>query len=271
MDTLRRVTLSGVAVLLVLVAGCTAGRSDTDSSADAARFPDPVASLLPATQASALQSVLDNIVDFDKRFSSDQGAPGVTAAVLSDRGAWQGAAGHDGNGVALTPDAMMGIADITKTFLAAEVMHLAAAGRVDLNAPLSKYIDHPLALTGATVRQALGMRSGLAEFGDAYDRAVRAGPGRHWTPTEALSYQPGPAFPPGVRSVYSKANYLLLGLLVEAVSRRSLAQALRADLIAPSNLNRVAVQAAERPTPPLGAPTSSTPWDHPMAICRAAP
>ena len=52
-------------------------------------------------------------------------APGLTAAVVSDQGVWSGAAGTGGDGAALTPTAMMNIESISKTFAAAEVLHLA--------------------------------------------------------------------------------------------------------------------------------------------------
>jgi CubicO group peptidase (beta-lactamase class C family) len=49
-------------------------------------------------------------------------APGVTAAVVSDHGSWQGAYGVSGVRQPLVPDAVMAIASISKTFTAAEVL-----------------------------------------------------------------------------------------------------------------------------------------------------
>lgn len=151
----------------------------------------------------------------------------------------------------------MGIASISKTFTAAEVLHLAAGGRVDLNAPMSAYVQHRLTGNGASVRQALGMQSGIRYHEPdtrAMLAAVMAAPGRRWTPQDALVYQRAAPLTPGGGPAYSDANYWLLGLLVEKVTERSLAEALRADLLDPAGLDRVAVQDAERPTPPLGAP-----------------
>jgi D-alanyl-D-alanine carboxypeptidase len=153
---------------------------------------------------------------------------------------------------------MMAIYSVTKTFTAAEVMHLAATGRVDLDAPLSKYVQHRLTGNGATVRQALGMRSGLPGFTDQESQALLsaglAHPGRHWTMQESLAYLKGTPSPPGGDPVYSCAKYWLLGLLVENVTGRSVAEAYRADLLDPAGLNRIAVQDTERPTAPLAAP-----------------
>jgi D-alanyl-D-alanine carboxypeptidase len=252
---------------MVLAVGCTAAREDaappsasgaTVTLGVASRFPEPGAGRFPPDRAAALQAVLDGAVRAHAFFAGS-GAPGVTAAVLTDQGSWMGAAGKDGDGRLLVPEAMMGIASISKTFTAAEVLHLAAAGRVDLDAPMSNYVEHRLTSNGATVRETLGMRSGI-RFHEpdtlALLGAVFAAPGRHWTPQDSLTYQKGKPSAPGGAPAYSDANYWLLGLLVEKVTGRSLAEALRADLLDPAGLDRVAVQDAERPTPPLGAPPS---------------
>ena len=192
-------------------------------------------------------------------FFAGSGAPGVTAAVLTDQGSWMGAAGKDGDGRLLVPEAMMGIASISKTFTAAEVLHLAAAGRVDLDAPMSNYVEHRLTSNGATVRETLGMRSGI-RFHEpdtmAMLGAVFAAPGSALDAARLAGVSEGTPSAPGGGPAYSDANYWLLGLLVENVTGRSLAQALRADLLDPAGLHRVAVQDAEQPTPPLGAPPS---------------
>src|SRR5438045_923511 len=156
--------------LLVLVAGCTssserardsasgssATAGTTPSASSSSRFPDPDRQPPPSPSA-ALQAVLDGIVTDEARVPGS-GVPGLTAAALTDLGAWTGSAGEDGDRTRLRPNAMMLIASITKTFLAAEVLHLVESGRVDLDRPLARYVDHPLARNGATVRQALSMR-----------------------------------------------------------------------------------------------------------------
>jgi CubicO group peptidase (beta-lactamase class C family) len=139
-------------------------------------------------------AVLNRVVADYRQFvhgwfpATEQAAPGITAAVLSDRGAWAGAAGRDGDGRPLTPKAMMNIASIPKAFAAVEVLHLAASGKLDLDAPVSRYVKHRLANSGFALRQALGMLSGLPDFRDP-DRerlsttywVPAADTGRRWT------------------------------------------------------------------------------------------
>jgi CubicO group peptidase (beta-lactamase class C family) len=54
-------------------------------------------------------------------------------------------------------------------------------------------------------------------------------------------------------SRYNNLNYIVLGEVIEAVSGRSYASAVRRDLIVPARLDRVWVQDDERPAPPIAA------------------
>jgi len=181
--------------------------------------------------------------------------------VLTDHGSWAGAAGAGGDGARLTPDAMMAIDSITKTFIAAEVMRLAAMGKVDLDASLSSYVPQSWTAMGATVRQTLSMRSGLTDppgaVFEAMNAAEAAAPDQHWNAQKTLAYLKPRSSAPGGAPVYANSNYLLLGLLIEKVTGRTVAQVERTDLFVPAGLSRVAAQVAERPTPPLAAPPRS--------------
>ena len=253
-----------VAVLLAVAAtGCTkragttppSGSGTSSSSSQAAMFPAPPANPLPAATVTALQTVLDKIVADNASLPDSTTAAGLTAAVVSDRGVWAGAAGQDGVGRRLRPETDLAIASITKTFTAAEVMHLVATGQVKLDNPMSAYVKHPLTANGATVRETLSMRSGLSDPAEGtLDKPFLAQPHRHWTMTETLSYTPKSSRAPGGMSEYANTNFLLLGLLIEAVSHKSAVAAIRADLIDPAGLTRTAVQDTERPVPPFAVP-----------------
>ena len=257
-----RTEVAVVLILAVAATGCTKAATTQPSStasgsgsAAAAAFPAPPTNALPAATITALQAVLDKIVTDNAALPDGTTAAGVSAAVVSDRGVWTGAAGRDGRGTPLRPETVMSIASITKTFTAAEVMHLVAAGQVTLDAPMSAYVKHPLTTNGATVRETLSMRSGLSDpADDTFDKQFLAHPHRHWTMTETLAYTPKSNRAPGRSSEYANTNFLLLGLLIEAVTHRSAAAAIRTDLVNPAGLTRTAVQDAERPAPPVAVP-----------------
>lgn len=100
------------AAALVVAVGCTSsgehaappsGSAATVASGVASWFPDPAASPFPAKRVAAFQAVLDGVVS-DHAFFAGTGAPGVTAAVLTDQGSWMGAAGRGGDGRLLVPE-----------------------------------------------------------------------------------------------------------------------------------------------------------------------
>jgi len=181
-------------------------------AADTLPFRPASGAALPEARRKALQAVLDNAIAVFH-------ASGLTAAVTGAGGSWTGAGGAGGDGHALVPAAMMNIGSITKTFTAAEVVHLAHQGLLDLDAPASRYLDAALLARGPTVRQLLSMTSGLPDFfTDAYASAVLADPTRHWSPAQDLTYATGKPAAPGDRYEYTNTNFLFLGQLIERVT-----------------------------------------------------
>ncbi len=253
-----------LAATLLLAGGCTsdsddAGRSPSDvavTTLTPTEFAGPVTAQLPFAQRRALQSVLDGVVS-DNAVTPAAGARGITAAVVSDHGSWAGAAGTDGISRPLEPESMMAIDSITKTFVAAEVLKLAEAGEVELDDPLATYVRHPLTANGATVRQTLSMRSGVEDPSAprwvAVLHAQQHTPREPWPLRKTLSRLRARSSPPGGAPVYANTNYLLLGLLIETVTGRPLAEVERTELFEPAGLRRIAAQDSERPTPPLAA------------------
>ncbi len=183
-------------------------------------------------------------------------APGIAAAVIAaDHGSWAGAAGTADGATPLDAAAAFGIGSVTKTVVAAEVLRLAASGAIDLDRPIATYLGTDIPTNGATVRQVLGMRSGIGEAtadGHTFCDADLAASVSMVQLREALS--PDPLFPPGTRFRYTNANYVLAGLLIEAVTGGSVSHALRSGVLAAPGLERLVYQDAERPTGPLAAP-----------------
>ena len=253
----RRVAawIVALALLGLVGAGCTSpapqGATATRSTISVATptsaplMPAPSDGALPDEVSAALQAVLDDWV------AGDNGV-GVTAAVLTADGAWAGAAGADGAGASLVPESAMAIASITKTFVAAEVMRLAGLGLVDLDGPVSDYVTVPFDTRGATVRQVLGMRSGFPL--DVFDPvAVAADLDRSWSTDAVLAQVDAEGPRDGVLGdfAYNNLNYMVMGMLIEQVTGRPWAQAIRGDLLDPAGLDRVWVQDAQQPQPPL--------------------
>ena len=154
---LRRKPTLLVSVLCLVLVGCSQA-SDADQQAGALTsaplMAAPDSGALPESVNEALSAVLAGWLEA-------AGLPGVTAAAVTPAGSWTGEAGVDGAGEPLVPESAMSIASITKTSTAAEVMLLSAHGLVDLDAPITVYVDLPFDARDATVRQLLNMSSGF--------------------------------------------------------------------------------------------------------------
>lgn len=216
---------------------------------------------VPPELAAELQAVLDATRE-------KQAIPGVQVAVLwPDGRLWVGTSGLADLGARqpVTPDTLFAVGSITKTFVAALVLQLAAEGRLGLDDPLSRWLPAFPNAERISVRQLLGHTSGVRDFFENATllRALDADRGRAWTAAEVLRYVGGPYFAPGADYRYSNTNYVLLGLVVEGVTGRSVAEEVRRRFLAPLELRSTYLQTGERPV--------SGPRAHGYAGTKTAP
>ncbi len=181
-------------------------------------------SLKPARSAISLDAIDAYIEEQMRRLR----IPGVSLAIVEGdkivhlRGFGKARPG----GEAPTPQTPFFIGSLTKSFTALAVMQLVEAGKVELDAPVQRYLPwfrvaDPEASAQMTVRHLLNQTSGLpvllgmANLGnfdnrpDAAEHQVR----------ELASFKP--TRPVGSKFEYTNANYNVLGLIVEAASGES--------------------------------------------------
>jgi CubicO group peptidase (beta-lactamase class C family) len=126
----------------------------------------------------------------------------------------------------VTPDTLFAVGSISKLVTNAALMNLVEEGKVDLDAPVSRYLrDFSVRTRGSdvdaiTVRSLLTHHSGLPSdrlqgltVGDAPEAAVADF--RDLTKELSTTYV---ATPPGTVAAYSNLGYSLVGLIVERVS-----------------------------------------------------
>jgi CubicO group peptidase (beta-lactamase class C family) len=132
------------------------------------------------------------------------------------------------------------IASITKTFTAIATMLLVEEGKLGLDQPLSTYrADVPAAWKPVTIRQLLSHVSGIRSFAASSTPPCNVGKDVYDTPNDLLAEVACLPldFPPGDRWVYGDTNYLLLGLLIEAVSKGTYEDFLRERVFVPLGMN----------------------------------
>ena len=144
----------------------------------------------------------------------------------------------DDSGREVTPETPFKIGSMSKSFTALAIMQLVEDGKVDLDAPVQRYIPwfrvaDPEASKHITVRHLLNQTSGIPGLAgmtymykvdsskDALEKEVRA------TRDVELTHPPGKVYQ------YSNRNYSTLGLIVQMVSGESYEQYVKRHILAP--------------------------------------
>lgn len=238
-----RASLAVCAVLLL--AGCTATAAPAPTAPAAAAAtttsagPSPVRTIDPAALRAAVETTVRELM-----------IPGALVEVRTPQGDFTTAVGttERGTEVPPAPDTHVRIASITKTLTSAVIVQLAQEGRLSLDDPVSTYVQDVPDGDHITVAQLLTMRSGLYGYTNdpGFAATLDANPGKVWTPQETLdiAFRHPPEFPPGTGYDYSNTNYTLLGLIVEKVDGRPLAQAFRDRLFGPLGLAQSSLPAS---------------------------
>lgn len=227
-----------------------------------------VSPLLPVefnpTLAKALALSLDRSVQ-------DLGIPGAVMGVRAPDGTiWTGASGHavvqPGSPVtAMSTDLHFRIASMTKTFTATIILELVDEGRLSLGDTVNEIITKfftpgyfnftiPYGDT-ITLRNLLEMRSGMVDYGATQEfidytsnkPLVKLSPNEIMR-MSAQSTNPLPS-PPDTLFNYCNTNYVLLGIVIEQVTRNSYEWEVESRLLAPLGMSNSMV--ASGPMMPL--------------------
>ncbi|WP_460821648.1 serine hydrolase domain-containing protein [Lysobacter olei] len=177
----------------------------------------------------------------EQALRDDQVAGAVWATLEHDGTVRTGAAGvrNATSGEPLRPDSRVHVGSIAKAVLATGVLRLASTGRIDLDAPVNRYLpgmrfDNPWPDHPVRVRHLLDHTAGLDDI-------------RLW---QLFSTQPTPDTPlaavfargpsiltvrsrPGSQFSYSNMGYALAGMVIEAVTRERYETWLDRELLRP--------------------------------------
>ncbi len=203
---------------------------------------------------AALSVKLQQVLD---KATVAQQIPGATAGVDHAGCTWRGASGVS-NIPAKTKtktNDLFHIGSITKTFTAALLLKLRAEGKVSLDVPVSTYVKGVPRGDVMTVRQLLNHTGGLFDYteSDEFWSAVQANPAHVWKPEDLVAFatKKQPYFEPGKGWQYSNTDYIVAGMIVEAVSGGTAAAALRARILDPEKLAHTYLDGYEETVPGL--------------------
>ncbi|NKE56734.1 beta-lactamase family protein [Lentzea sp. PSKA42] len=203
-----------------LLALTTAGVASADTSADRKVIQQAMDQL---TSGGGALGVQVRVTDGRQRFTARSGK----AELDSDR--------------PVPLDGRFRVGSITKTFVSTVTLQLAGEGKVDLDAPVVRYLPG-LIDNRITVRQVLQHTSGLYNYTNALPlnpdefEKIRY---KHWSPQELLAISTSKPldFEPGTKWSYSNTNYIVAGLLIEKLTGKPYEKAVEQRILKPLRLN----------------------------------
>ncbi|WP_337043755.1 serine hydrolase [Emticicia sp. 17c] len=109
----------------------------------------------------------------------------------------------------------------TKSFTGVAIMQLVEAGKLELSAPVSRYLDGlPAQWQAVTINQLLTHISGLPDILRIQEPAGAANEAATWEKVLAMPMD----FPTGTQFSYNQTNYVLLGKIIDKLSGKPFAQ-----------------------------------------------
>ncbi len=137
------------------------------------------------------------------------------------------------------PNTKHRLGSVTKQFTGMLILQLAENGKIDLQAPVTKYLPEYPKASGdiITIHHLLTHTSGIpnyTSFPDFFQNKSR----NPYTPTEFVKEfsEMDLDFTPGEKFSYSNSGYFLLGVLIEKISGKSYEQMLQEKIFTPLNM-----------------------------------
>jgi len=192
----------------------------------------------------------DAIADAARRLATamqTQRIPGMTVAVAIDgRLIWSEGLGYaDVEARApACPETRFRLGSVSKPITAVAMARLDEAGKLDLDAPIARYVPSFPDRGAITARQLAGHRAGIRHYRDDAEAFTT----RHFasvTESLALFRDDSLLFPPGQGHEYSSYGYVLLSAVLEGASELSFDEVLRRFVVEPLRLTRTGLDTSD--------------------------
>jgi D-alanyl-D-alanine carboxypeptidase len=250
------VLAASAAALSLALAGCTGERTAPGPSAG-------TATTVTGATGPADTGTRDLAADLDRALAElvamPGGPPGAVAVVqVGDRRTVHTAGVADlATGAAPTADLHMRVASAAKGFSGATALALVDRGLLSLDDTIGERLpDLPDAWAAVTLRQLLSHTSGLPDFTRSPDFGAAVGASLEIPlPPERLLtfvYDEPLDFPPGSRYAYDNSDNIVVGLMIQAATGRTYAEALQEHVLDPLGLTGTSLPVGvEMPEPVL--------------------
>lgn len=225
-----------LAACATLIAALAAGVVPATTASAAPAVPGAAKATAPAPDMEGVVAALNAAMA--------EGAPGAMARFTGPDGVQARTVGvrDRDSGAAMDVRARFRIGSVSKTFSSVVLLQLAEEKKLDLDAPVNRYLPGLLPDDRITVRHLLRHRSGLADYTDAmFEHTV---PGFEAVRNRVFSYQElvdlslsePRTTEPGVSYKYSNTNFVVVGMLIEKLTGKPVAKEYQRRIISPLGL-----------------------------------
>lgn len=205
----------------------------------------------PSAQGDKLSTIRQLVQAKLNELHSSAEFPGATVGfALADGSSASVSAGLSDieSNTRLAPGDRMLAGSIGKTYVAAVMLQLAQEGKVKLDEKIERWFGSEswfAKLPNArdiTVRMLMNHTSGIPEhvLSKEFAKALKGDPDKIWKPEELLAFilGSGPLFPAGQGWSYADTNYILVGMIVERATKKSLYGEVEKRILKPLKLNQ---------------------------------
>lgn len=185
-----------------------------------------------------MKAVTDSIIEHSK-------VPGVVALVVDHKTGidWLYTSGYSDIAQQLPMDSSytFRIASNTKTLTGTVLLQLVDEGRLSLDDKLSKYYPEYPKADSITIAMLCNMSSGIYNYTDseAFVNLILNQPSAIFSPQQSIdiAFENDFYFSPGTNFHYSNTNTIILGLLIEKLTRNTLQSEIENRIVKPLQLN----------------------------------
>ncbi|HRD36989.1 MAG TPA: serine hydrolase domain-containing protein [Bacteroidia bacterium] len=178
-----------------------------------------------------------------------KGLPGISILINDSNGTWIGSSGFADidKGIKFSPCHISKAASITKLLVGSMVLKLQEQGKININDPISKYIDDDILKKiknsdGKTIKQLMNHTTGIFDVitAPAFYLAVINNPNKTWSFEDLLQFvynKDGETLSAQYPANYSNTNTLLLVMCVEKATGEKHEKLLRDLILTPLGMN----------------------------------
>jgi serine beta-lactamase-like protein LACTB len=231
--------------IIAIVAAVAAATSGCGGGSQAARAKPPCRQ---SVAAPAYRQAISADRPLLWRLKEGLRAPGLSLAVAAHgKIVWSVSCGYADlkSRRPVTAHTRFRIGSVSKTLTATALARLAESGRVDLDAPVDRYVDFPSHGGAITLRRLSGHLAGIRHYESRAEAVNR----RHFASvadTLTLFRDDPLVAEPETRFTYSSYGYDVIGAALERVSGRDFASLMRESVLVPAHMRETTLATAPR-------------------------